>query len=185
MPNLCDYEIRVRGKKEKVEEFIKVIQSDYNVDKNTSEFDRHLYRVFDADVYDKKEENGLTTAYIAGTCAWSVHSCMMEGSYTYYNEYSKLETHGTSLIQESKNLHLEIEVGSEESGCTFSEHFLINNGDMVIEECNDFYEIYWDGTPESLKEINEAHDLNLTEKDFDENDYYKIGGLDTIDFVID
>lgn len=82
MPNLCMYSMCVKGAKEKVEEFLKVIQADY--DYGTMEFshDRHLFRVFEACCNGIEElSDNRYQAIIDGDCAWSVHTCMFEDGY--------------------------------------------------------------------------------------------------------
>ena len=51
MPNYCDYEMKVKGKRENVEEFVKVIKTDYKYDDVGNckcEAGRHLWRIFEA-----------------------------------------------------------------------------------------------------------------------------------------
>lgn len=103
---------------------------------------RHMFRVFEA--YVDRDLDEANASYITGYCAWSVYSCMFKGDYTYYDRFIKenynnkyIGFKGTTLPDESKNLNLKIEVYSEESGCAFMEHFLIDNGEILIEDCVD------------------------------------------------
>ena len=88
MPNLCMYSMCVKGKKEKVEEFIKVIKAYYDYGTMEFGFSRHLFRVFEADC-DEIEDlgNNVYQAIIGGNCAWSVSTCMFENGY--YNNIKK------------------------------------------------------------------------------------------------
>lgn len=102
---------------------------------------RHMFRVFEA--YVDRSVDEPNASYISGYCAWSVYSCMFKGDYTYYNDFLKdygnryIGFMGTTLPDESRRLNLKVEVYSEESGCAFMEHFLIDNGEILIEDCID------------------------------------------------
>jgi hypothetical protein len=137
----------VKGTKESVEEFIKVIQADYDYGTMAFSHDRHLFRVFEAE-YDEIEElyNGIYQVIINGYCAWSVYCCMLDTSKSSY--YKSLKTgypcefRGTTLLVESKRLHLDIEVFSEECGMGFQEHYVIKDGELCTDECVDYGEYY-------------------------------------------
>lgn len=191
MPNFCSYEMKVKGAKEKVEEFIKVIQSHYDYYKQIFDFDRHLYRVFEADTVEmEEEEEGVWSVIIYGDCAWSVYSCMMEGEHTYYNDNKdahvimlngisqEIPSRGTSLIKESKNLGLVIEVYSEESGVGFQEHYIIDNGEVLVDKCVEYREYYWDKDEfPTIESFNKEYELDVQEDDFD-GEYCTTGGFD-------
>ena len=108
MPNYCYYSMCVKGKRENIEEFIKVIQSGYNYDTMEFDYDRHLFRVFEA-YYEIIEDlgDGLSQVIINGNCAWSVNSCMFEdGYYGRWKSKYKDDFRGTTLPIESKRLNL-------------------------------------------------------------------------------
>lgn len=116
--------MRVCGQKENVEQFVKIIKNGDT---------RRLSRVFDAYVDESlKLPNGWVRASVSGTCAWSVYSCMWEGEHTYFDQ-SKDPTR-TSLIIESREKELDIEVYSEESGLGFEEHYRVKNGEILENE---------------------------------------------------
>lgn len=145
MPNYCDYAMKVIGQKHNVEEFIKIIKADYNYYTNKFGFDRHLFRVFEAEVISDEMQGITRIVEISGYCAWSVHTCMLEGEHTYYNDRLKESiNYGTSLLQESKRLGLIIEVYSLEPGMCFQEHYLIHNNQLLADECVDYCEYYID-----------------------------------------
>jgi len=118
MPNYCDYSMCVKGKKDNIEEFIKVIEADYDYNTMQFSFDRHFFRVFEAD-YDEIEKvgRGVYQVIINGYCAWSVASCMFEDGY--YRNVRKehrntVNFKGTTIPLESKRLQLDIEIYSSE-----------------------------------------------------------------------
>lgn len=170
MPNLCSYAMRVVGKKKDVEEFFKVITCNYDYTYNNFTYDRHMYRIFSADsedfVFTKHDGDVVadTVQYkptsgpddiieteIVGSCAWSVSSCMMEGTSTYYTSYKKEHTRGTTLAIESKNLNLLIEVFSEESGVGFMEHIRIIKGEIEVDDCVEWCDSYEDANGEEVE----------------------------------
>lgn len=175
MPNYCNFEMKVTGTKENVEEFIRVINADYYIDKDGHcDCDRHFWRIFEADVFKESFENNYGYIKIDGYCAWSVYSCMCDGEDT-YNEISP-NGGGTSLQKESEILNLTIEVFSVEPGLEFVEHFLFINGKWVINECVEYKE-YDTLEFENVKELNAEYGTNFTQEEFEENDVLYIGGI--------
>lgn len=187
MPNICLYSMCVKGKKENIEEFIKVIQADYDYDKMKFTHDRHLFRVFSADDngIEQVDDNDVYEVIINGDCAWSVGSCMFE-SY-YYNSLKERfpnEFRGTTLQIESERLGLDIEVYSEESGCCFQEHYVICNGDIVVDESEDWYE-YYIGDYETKAEAEEDLGITITDEEWNSGeDFISRGGFGSWDFDI-
>ena len=188
MPNYCNYSMCVVGKKENIEEFIKVIQADYNYGAMEFSYDRHMFRVFEA-VCDEIEErfDGRYQVIINGYCAWSVASCMLE--HGYYREFKKdygSNFRGTTLPIESERLNLDIEVFSEESGMCFQEHYIISNGDIECEECIEWEEV-WIEEFETKEEAEEELETEITDEEWaagQEEGYFTRGGFDNWDFEI-
>lgn len=146
--------MRVRGKRESVDEFCRVID-DYN-------FERHFYRVFSVYIYDEWEnDDGTITLCINGDCAWSVYSCMMIDDIGTYAKGDR--ENDTSLQLESRRLRLEIEVFSEEPGMCFQEHYIYKNGEEIANECVDFYEWYFDPDEYPGNNIEEKFNAFLAE----------------------
>ena len=127
-------------KYEKIANYFKSL-IDLEIDNNypIKEQKPHLFRVFDADAnwYDNDNE-----VAILGYCAWSVSSCMLEGEYSYYNDW-KNETppknfNGTTLNAFCKeHPNIEIEIISDETGCAFTEHYYFKDGTLKLEECDE------------------------------------------------
>lgn len=161
MPNLCDYDMRVEGKKENIEKLQRIMKYEEEV---------HMYRIFSADIYDLEKKNEDTcVASICGDCAWSVYVCMMEGDVCYFQG----EKDGTSLIKLSKELDLKIEIYSSESGIGFQEHYYIEKGRCVIEEETEYME-YWFETKNMTKEELE-NEFNGTVSEDEYLDYLELG----------
>lgn len=145
MPNYCNYQMKVVGKKENVEELIKIMKANYDYGTMKFDYERHMGgRVFEAEDNGIEEiENGLHETYISGYCAWSVYSCMFDGDHTYYHNLKKNygdQCRSTTVPIESKKLNLDIEIYSEECGCCFQEHYLIRKGDIEVDDCVDWNE---------------------------------------------
>jgi hypothetical protein len=178
----------VVGKKEKVEEFIKVMKADYDYGNMVFSYDRHMFRVFEAE-YDEVEEryNDMYQVIINGYCAWSVATCMLEGGY-YHDIKQRYPSgfRGTTLLIESKKLNLDIEVYSEEPGCCFQEHYIIIKGDLVCDECVEWSEI-WIDDYETKEEAESDLEIEITDEEWNiasEEGRITYGGFDSWDFEI-
>ena len=187
MPNYCMYQMRIQGKPNDVAEVIKVIQADYNYDTMQFSADKHLFRVFDADIMDDEIVGNVRDVVINGSCAWSVFSCMMEGDGTYYSSFKDtyVQFRGTTLVQLSKKYSVMIEVYGEESGCEFQEHYLIHNGELLIDDTVRYIELYKEYLEEdetTLAEVLEESGFTMDDVT-DEDDYYRIGGFESWDFA--
>ena len=149
MPNYCDYQMKLRGAKENVQKFIAYLKADYSYNNGKWECseDRHFFRVFEA-AHDPGEDtvdvSGETISTVGGYCAWSVFSCLFEGNHTYYDQWKNDGENfkGTHILEASKELDLDIEIYSEEAGVGFMEHYLIEKGELLVDDCfDDFREI--------------------------------------------
>lgn len=158
MANYCYFTMKVTGKKENVKELIEMMKWEGRFKENG------LGRIYWVDEYDNYEEDGLFISKITGDCAWSVICSMMEDS----GNKITLET-------ESKRLNLVIEVFSEESGCCFQEHYLIVNGEVVINDSVD-YESHFVLDYDSIQDYNEEFDTDFTEEMVDQDGYVVVGG---------
>lgn len=139
MANDCLFDMRIKGKKDSILRVIECLKAGYNYYEGQPKH-KHFFRIFD--VYDEDNimdnGDGTFTANLWGYCAWSVHSCMLEGVHTYYNDCKKNHPDifmGTNLGEQSKDC--EIEVFSEEEGMCFSEHYYFKNGIRMVNECVD------------------------------------------------
>lgn len=189
MPNYCNYSMCVVGKQRKnVEEFIKIMNADYNY--GTMEFnsDRHMFRVFEATCDEiEKRDDGKFQVIINGYCAWSVSSCMLrDGYYGNFKRDYPDNFRGTTLDIESKKLKLDIEVYSDECGMCFQEHYIITNGEIVCDECVDWSEI-WVEDYKTKEEAEKDLDIKITDEEWVtglEEGYFTRGGFDSWDFEI-
>ena len=128
MPNICIGTVKVRGYKDNVDEFTRIIQSNYNYDKPDLDFHKpHFWRVFEAYLSSYETYGLLAVAEYDISCAWSVAACMLPGKFSYYDDtkdgINGIKTYGTHLLEIGKKLNLDVEIFSSEPGVGFQEHY--------------------------------------------------------------
>lgn len=144
----------------------------YNERKNNLPKGNHFFRIFDFVKYDEGiTENGEYIINAYGDCAWSLHSCVLEDGY--YSSWKEFEGKdwfkGTCLEKvHEKFPNLKIEMFSEETGCQFSEHILINE-DGFSDECEELVAVCY----QSVEEAKEDG-LEMSEDLINENIYKKL-----------
>ena len=147
MPNICIGTVKVRGYKDNVEEFTRIIQSKYDYDKPDMEFHKpHFWRVFEAYIASYETYGLLAVAEYDISCAWSVAACMLPGKFSYYDDtkdgINGIKTYGTHLLEIGKKLNLDVEIFSSEPGVGFQEHYRMQSGIMCEDECTEYHELY-------------------------------------------
>ena len=112
----------------------------------------HFWRIFDVDVADTDyDKDGTFSMTLFGSCAWSVESALLyDGYYKFWKHYEGQDWFkGTCL----ENVHekfpnLKMEIFSEECGCSFSEHIIMNeNG--ITEDVGDLVATYYESVEEA------------------------------------
>ena len=147
MPNICVGTVKVRGYKDNVEEFTRIIQSNYDYGKPELDFHKpHFWRVFEAYIASYETFGLLAVAEYDISCAWSVAACMLPGKFSYYDDtkdgINGIKTYGTHLLEIGKKLNLDVEIFSSEPGVGFQEHYRIQSGIMCEDECTEYHELY-------------------------------------------
>lgn len=140
MPNICCANIVVKGYKDNVDEFTRILNSDYNYYTMKFSHTPHFFRVFNAELYDEWMDGVIKTAYYDIECAWSVAVCMEGGPMSYYENVKKEydQFYGTTLEETARRLGLFIEIHSKEEGMQFNEFIMYNNqGTKCIDLCKD------------------------------------------------
>lgn len=159
--NICDYEMKVKGSAVSVEKFFDAMRwrGEY--------VSSGVGRVFYAEVIETEAVPEGTLCYIVGECAWSVLSAMRKAE-------NRLE-----VI--SKNLGLKIEVYSSECGCRFMEHFAVDKGEILCDDCFDWVQIYEEDIDDDFWESQEAKDNGITKENYknyiDADGYLSVGGV--------
>lgn len=147
MPNICIGTVKVRGYKDNVEEFTRIIQSNYDYSKPDLDFHKpHFWRIFEAYIASYETYGLLAVAEYDISCAWSVAVCMLPGKFSYYADtkdgINGVKTYGTHLLEIGKKLNLDVEIFSSEPGMGFQEHYRIQSGIMCEDECTEYHELY-------------------------------------------
>jgi len=173
MPNYCDFDIHVKGKKRDILTLFDWMNANYRYtepDESSGGFKtlpipecyvqegdkrrdvpHHIgYRIFEANIVEEMLE-GLDDSdecciYGWGYCAWSVYSCMFEGVHTYYSDKKDYPVSlSLTLPNACKELNLKAEIYSSEPGMCFAEHYLISNeGEILKDECIEYFDLYID-----------------------------------------
>lgn len=141
-------------------------------EKNNLPKRNHFFRIFDFVKYDEGfAENGKYFINAYGDCAWSLESCVLEdGYYSSWKEFEgKYWFKGTCLEKvHEKFPNLKIEMFSEETGCQFSGHILINEGGLS-DECEELVAVCYQSVEEAKKD-----GLEISEDLINENIYKKL-----------
>lgn len=162
MANYCYFQVKAVGSKDSLLKLKEYMDASYEYkedeDGNWHEnctSDKHLFRIYETNTDSnclEQIQDDTYAIYISGECAWSVDNCMFDGEYTDYNRWknkvSISEFKGTTMPQLSEELNLKIEIYSEETGVGFMEHYLIDNGEILIDDCVEYSEDYDEETDE-------------------------------------
>lgn len=128
MANSCEFNMKATGKKKDIERLYNML--------NYDESEKYYFsRIFDCfypyeDSFLNAKDNEKTSAFIYGCCAHSLKSSMLRDD---CGDDGCL----ISIDRASKLLSLKIEVVSEEPGLNFTEYYVIDNGKILVSECND------------------------------------------------
>lgn len=153
MANMCYFMMKIVGTEKNAEKMLDVIKSDYAIE---------------ASVYDRSadKENDKCYIFLDGDCKWSVKSSMLDFK--------------PSILSYSASFNVTLEIFSSEPGCCFQEHFVIENGNITVNECVGFYEFDSLESFESeggLKAFNEEYGTDY--KTYNVVDgFVQIGGFD-------
>lgn len=166
MPNNCYFEMQITGRKESVEEFIRMISHE-------DEFKGYgLGRVFSFDLIDgefRPDPNVPEFVSIRGQgdCANSLNT-------------SIFDTKPFNLYTETKRLGIAVEAYSSEPGCFFQEHILMCCG-LPIENKTVKYEEYWVEGASEAERASHAKDLGISVEELmagmNCNGDYTVGGF--------
>lgn len=199
MANSCDFEMKVKGKSESVETLIKLLK-DHELDESE---ERYFGGWLENIMYEMEDDpiNQSSIAFVTGGCKWSVILSLLGVKDSYYDEDKKDygdKSKVTCLENESKRLNLDIEIYSSEYGVGFEEHFLIKEGELLINDCVNAWqldEMYFENEDlsEEFKEIverfykkkisnNEWEELHKWLLENPRN--YRLGGYDEWKFEI-
>ena len=128
MANICNGEMRVLGSFESKKKLLDLFLRENSTNKEkVIHFARTWIKLGDESLEEILKAKILTIKFY---CDWSVDFCLFNKSKEHEN---------CPIIQNiSKELNLDIEIASEESGMGFTEFYHINKGCLEREECDNF-----------------------------------------------
>ena len=128
MPNYCDFNMKIKGKKQDCQKWLDKMRDRDGRDCYDEE--NHFWRMWDVSVYDEEGTDDDYMMLISGVCAWSLETCCRASGYS----------EGIDLFEvNSKDLNIVMEAHSEELGMGFREHYIYDKGECLVDEC---YEVY-------------------------------------------
>lgn len=206
MPNYCSYSMKATGSPEELREFIEVIQRD-NYESGRHFFRVFEASIADEEtVSEGYVEISGECAWSVYSCMMEGPSTYAEDAFKKYEEAKKeIEKHKgkkdlvsrnnylydmkklegemleSSLLRESRLLNLTIEVFSEELGMEFQEHYVIENGVLLLEKeanCREYETTEFN----TVEEFSQTHELNISKEQFESDDYIVVGGFGDWEF---
>lgn len=165
MANMCDFVMRVRGKRENIEEFYNALIQNGKI---------YMGRGAEAEI---NYEDG-NTAQIKGWCKWSVVSALIDNAismrtepnrWSFDEDVSELEF--ITLIEACKKWNVDMEVYSEEPGCCFQEHFIVIDGELVVDECVEWNEYCIDDF-ETKEEAEVELGIEITDEEWESGEAF-------------
>lgn len=147
MPNLCLFEMRAKGSRDSINKSKEIVFADYTyIDDalDNCNAEHYLFRTWAESYSVEIDSNNTDVITICGDCAWSVEVCMFDCAPTgYYNQLKTMKNFkGITLPLISEKYRIDIEVYSQECEMCFEEHYLVENGDRVIDEVVEYHNDY-------------------------------------------
>lgn len=159
MPNYCDFTMKIIGDIRDIIPIYNACVAEYS---GKSTDPKHFYRVFECNIQEISNTHMICTGY----CAWSVATCFLNGGY-----HDGTMPNGVCLEMMTDNIT--VEIYSTEPGMCFSEHIIVKNNQIMLEECTDYYEL---DKEYSLEEFNKVTGLGWDQQQLDNyfkhEDYY-------------
>ncbi len=180
MANLCSFVMRVRGDHNNIEKFYNAMCQNGNV---------YMGRGADAEI--KYEDDNV--AEISGCCKWSISSALIRNAISMRTEPDKWyfgpdfnfsKTQFVTLVEACRRWNVDMEVYSEESGCHFQEHYMVVDGELVIDECVEWNEYYIDDF-DTKEEAERVLEIEITDEEwYSKDSFISRGGFGEWNFEI-
>ena len=165
MPNWAEFNMRIRGKKEDCEIFKAILYHE-----NEKLF---FHRTFPSENYTEGEVDTEYFMEFYGECAWSFLTSM--GMVHLYSDFPPSST----VCDISKRLDLSVEIYTTEPNDQFAEHYYCKSGKVLIDECVDYEEYWWDEDEcPTIDNFNAEYGTHFTVDDFADG-YAWIGGFNS------
>lgn len=176
MANICSFSAKiVGGKKKQTQKAYDIIA---NKQKNII-CGRGFYTLSEEPEIKEEEEKFFLT--FDGECKWSVWSAAYDTAESMKNtpeNWSADSFKGVDLILNildvSKVTETSIEFFSTECGMCFSEHILIENGEIKTFDVSDYYEICVEDY-QSKKDAEEDLEIEISDEKWETEEYIAIG----------
>lgn len=181
MANICDFSMFVIGKKNDIEAFYNALTQEGNFwigrGVNDTELNLEIYK------NDNCNAEIDYCAEINGWCKWSVYSALIDNAISmrdnntkwYFGDVDVNKLHFITLYEASKKWNLSIEIFSAEGGMCFQEHYIVNNGDVIADECVDWRDGWDISDYDSKEDFEEENDMTITDEEW-ENRYIEPEG---------
>jgi hypothetical protein len=156
MANICSFSMMIRGKKENIETFKNMMSQVGTV---------YMGRGAEISFEDIEEINELSDndyrCQLDGITKWSIISSLVDNAISMRNDIDKwlfgknvdkTKLSFVTLFEACKQLNLDMECFSEESGIGFQEHYLFVDGELLKDECVDYFEEYDEDADEYVTE---------------------------------
>ena len=180
MANICEFSMLVRGRHKDIQSFYDAMRQKGNI-----------YMGRGADVTLEFEDND--TARIDGWCKWSVASALISNAismrqkpntWSFADGVNVANLQFITLDEACKKWNLTVEVYSQETGCCFQEHILVDKGSIVIDDCVDYNE-YCIDEYKTKEEAETRIGVKITDEEWNSgNTYICRGGFESWDFEI-
>lgn len=164
MANLCNFVMHVRGKRENIEKFYEALTQNGKI---------YMGRGASAEIFLDDD-----IAEITGWCKWSIVSALIDNAISMRTEPNRWsfeedvnELEFITLIEACQRWNVDMEVYSEESGCCFQEHFLVIDGELVIDECVEWNEYCIDDF-ETKAEAEAELGIEITDEEWDSGEAF-------------
>lgn len=106
-------------------------------------------------------ENGLFSQEFIGDCKWSIESSINNPG----DKKGDLTTKTDGII---------VELWSQEPGCGFEEHYIVEDGGITTNDCVDWTEVHFD----DFEDEADIAECGYTKEDFDDEGYCHKGGFE-------
>ncbi len=179
MANICSFSMKVRGNHEDIEKFYDAMSQNGNL---------WMGRGAEAEINYDDEEG---TSQIDGWCKWSVQSALIDDAISMRTEpdrwgfgsVNRDSLEFITLLEATEKWNLVMEVFSEECGCCFQEHYVFDNGEVLCDDCVDYYEYCLDDY-ETKEEAEEELGIEITDEEWEEGGFISREGFGEWEFDI-
>lgn len=179
MANICGFSMCVKGNHQDIESFYNAMSQNGNI---------YMGRGAEAEIQYEDEES---RAFIDGWCKWSICSALISNAISmrtepetwHFGDVDVSQLEFITLMEACERWNLIVEVYSEECGCEFQEHYVVDHGKVVCNECVDYYEYCLDDY-ETKEEAEEELGIKITDEEWRDGGFISRGGFEEWDFEI-